>query len=223
MKWLDKLERKFGRFAIRGLMTYIVSLNLAVFLLTFMDRSGVLISKLMLNPSMILRGEIWRLVTFIFIPPSFDIIWILFTLYFYYTVGNALESEWGSFRFNVYYIIGMLGTAIASFITGGGATATYLNLSLFLAFAQIYPNFELLLFFVFPVKIKYLAWLNWAYIAYTVIFYPVSFKVAALVSIINYFVFFGSDILVNVKMRRMVYYNRKRFFNEIKKGQDKRK
>ena len=217
MKWLDRLERKFGHLAIRGLMTYIVSGNLIVFLLDELLNMSVT-SKLVLVPSLVLKGEVWRLVSYIFIPPSSSILWILFALYFYYMVGSSLEHEWGSFRFNIYYLIGMLATTVAAFITGRGSTAAYLNLSLFLAFAHLYPNFEILLFFFIPVKIKYLAWLELAFIAYTVIVAPVPSKVAALASVVNFLVFFGKDFIDRLNMRRQVYRNRKRFFREIRGG-----
>ena len=110
MKWLDKLERTWGRYAIKNLMSYIVFLTGIVYALSYFDRSGFVISKLMLIPELVLRGEVWRLVTYIFIPPDTSIIWILFTLYFYYMVGIALEQEWGSFRFNIFYFTGMIGT-----------------------------------------------------------------------------------------------------------------
>lgn len=218
MKWLDKLERKFGRFAIRGLMTYIVGGSGLVFLLLMLDISYL--RYLTLDLSAVLRGEVWRLVTYIFIPDSLSPIWIIFTLYLAYMIGNQLEHEWGSFKFNVYYLIGMLGTTIAILLTGGPGTATYLNLSLFLAFAYFYPNYEFLIFFILPVKVKYLAWIDFAYITYTVLLAPVplSAKVAALVSIINYFIFFGKDIFTNSKNRRYAYKNKQRYRDQIPKS-----
>jgi len=198
-------------------MTYIVSLNLAVYLIGFIDTRGLIESKLLLIPDLVTRGEIWRLITYIFIPPSASMLWIVFVLYFYYMVGNSLENEWGSFRFNLYYLIGMAGTTIGAFITGIGATAVYLNLSLFLAFAYLFPNFELLLFFILPVKVKYLAWLNWAFLVYTVLFSSMPFKAAAVASVLNYFVFFGKDIFTRSRTNRQVYYNRKSFRAEMPK------
>lgn len=223
MKVLDRLDRKFGHLAIKGLMTYIVGLNLAVYFLSYIDPTGNLSNKLALHPSLVLKGEVWRLITYIFIPPAASMLWILLVLYFYFMIGSSLEREWGSFKFNIYYFIGMLGTTLAAFISGGGATSTYLNLSLFLAFASLYPDYQILIFFILPVRIKYLAWLNWIIIVFTVITQPLPLKVAAIVSVINYFVFFGEDILVNVKARRKVYYNRKKFFNEIKEGTKRQK
>jgi len=215
LKWLDRLERKLGRFAVKNLMLYIVGITGVVYALSYFDNRGFVIGKLMLIPQLVLRGEVWRLVTYIFIPPGATIIWILFILYFYYMVGSALEHEWGSFRFNIFYLTGMIGTTIAAFMTGYGATSLYLNLSLFLAFARIYPDYELLLFMVIPVKVKYLAMLNWAYIIFTVLAGDMSTRLVAVVSILNYFLFFGKDILSKTKSNRQVYNNRRRFQSEM--------
>lgn len=218
MNWFDKLERKFGHIAIKGLMTIIVALNAAVYLLSFLDPT--LQFKLKLIPSLVLHGEVWRLITYIFIPPVATPIWIIFVLYFYHMIGSSLEHEWGSFRFNIYYLLGMICTTAAAFLTGGDTTATYLNTSLFLAFAYIYPDFQILLFFVLPVKVKYLAWLNWGFIAVTVLFplFPVSTKVAAAVSVINFFIFFGKDLLTRSKTNRHVYHNKRRFNADLPKN-----
>lgn len=215
MRWLDKLERSIGRFTIRNLMAYIVGITGVVYALAYFDTSGIVIGKLMLIPELVKRGEVWRLITYIFIPPATSIFWILFTLYFYYMVGSALEHEWGSFRFNVFYFTGMIGTTVAAFITGYGATSAYLNLSLFLAFARLYPDFELLLFFFIPVKVKYLAMLDWAFFAFTVLMGDRSSRIIAIVSIANYFLFFGRDIITRTKSSRQVYNNRRRFHSDI--------
>lgn len=207
MNWLDKLERKLGKYSIQNLALIIVILNAVVYLLWYVDKSGLFIGKLILIPQLVMQGEVWRLFTYVFIPPSVSVIWIIFVLYFYYMIGTALEHEWGSFKFNIYYLLGMLGTTIAAFFFGAIGTATYINLSLFLAFARLYPEYEILLFFVLPVKVKYLAWIDWALIWYTVIFIP-DFRAAAIVSIINYFIFFGKDIVLNTKSygRKKVYH-----------------
>lgn len=214
MNWLTKMERWLDRLAIKRLMYYIIMLNAAVFLLYYLYRP--IYYFLILVPELVLKGQIWRLVTYVFIPPTFHLFWGVFTLYFYYLIGTSLENEWGSSKFNLYYLIGMIGTTIAAFITGGDATALYLNLSLFFAFARIYPDFEMLLFFIIPVKIKYLAWLNWLFFGYTVLFSPfINTKIAALIAIGNYFLFFGKDTFQFLKLKRQVHYNRKKFFDEI--------
>ena len=215
MNWLNKLERKYSHLAIKNLMYYIVFLNAIIYILILMDNTGSVIPLLTLNPELILQGEVWRLVSYIFIPPGASPIFIFFILYFYYMVGTGLEQEWGTFKFNLYYLIGMLGTTVATFITGGGVTAIYLNLSLFLAFAYIYPNFEVLLFLLLPVKVKYLAWLNWFFIGFTVVSGTLPAKVAALVSIANFLLFFGKDIYKNLQRRQQVNRNRNKFRSQM--------
>ncbi len=205
MKILRSVERKFGKYAIKDLMLYIVGLNGVIYLLSYVSPETGAAGKLMLDPALVMNGEIWRLVTFVLIPPQTSILWIFFILALYYTVGAGLEAQWGSFMFNIYYLTGMAATVVASFITGQGATALYLNLSLFLAFAYVYPDFELLLFFVLPVKVKYLAWLQWLYILFTVVSAPLAAKAAALASIVNYFLFFGADILAGLGRARSAH------------------
>ena len=121
-----------------------------------------LVSYLGLSLPTLLSGQVWRLVTFIFIPPATSVIGLAFTLYFYYFVGSALENEWGSFEFNVYYLFGMVGAIIAALLSGY-ADNTYLNLSLFLAFAQLFPEERLMLFYLIPVKVKWLAYVEDVY------------------------------------------------------------
>lgn len=219
MKWLDKLERKLKPFAVKNLMLYIVSLNLAVFLLLKFDQTNTFWTKLLLIPSYVLQGEVWRLFTHVLIPPSTSTLWILFILYFYYMIGTTLEHEWGSVRFNLYYLIGFLCTTAAAFITGGTGASLYLNTSLFLAFARLYPDYQILLFFILPVKMKYLAWFNWFMIAYTTLFEPLPFKGAAIASVIGYFIFFGKDILTNTRSTGRSYYNKQKFQSQLPKKQ----
>ncbi|HBF39316.1 MAG TPA: hypothetical protein DDW50_18600 [Firmicutes bacterium] len=213
MNWLNKLERKLGRFAIPGLMYYIIILNAFVYFFMYLDKTGTVYSALNLDPTLVMQGQIWRLVTYIFIPPTTSLLFIVFVLLFYYMVGVGLEQEWGSFKFNLYYLVGMIATTIAAFLTGGGTTAVYLNLSLFLAFAYLFPDYEILLFFIIPLKVKYLAWLNWAFIGYTVLTQPLADKIVAIVSLTNYLLFFGPDIIRHTRTRRQAYDNRKRFAN----------
>lgn len=217
MNLLDRLERKFGHIVIKGLMKYIVFLNGIVFLLVYLDTTGVFYGRLVLDPSLVMKGEVWRLITYVFIPPTFSLIFVIFVLMLYYMIGTALEQEWGSFKFNLYYLIGMLGTTAAAFLTGVIGTPHYINLSLFLAFARLYPDYEILLFFILPVKMKYLAWFSWGILGFTLIVFPLPLKVAAVVSIVNYFLFFGKDIATRTKTNRQAYFNRKRFMADIPK------
>ena len=170
MNLLNKLERKFGKFYIRNLMLIIVVGNAFVFALTMMNGWDLtLINNILLNPQRVMQGEVWRLITFIFVPEVGSIISLLFSLYFYYLAGTGLEHEWGGFKLNVYYLVGMIATIVVSLLTGLPATGAFINLSLFLAFARIYPDFQILLFYIIPIKVKYLAIFNWIIIGFNFI------------------------------------------------------
>lgn len=219
MKWLNRLERRYKKYAISNLILYVIAFNALIFVLDLVAPGGVALHSLVLYPFRVLQGEVWRLVTYIFIPPSTSPLWIIFVLYFYYLVGTGLEQAWGAFKFNVFYLLGMAGTTVAAFITGAGYTGVYLNLSLFLAFAHLFPDFQILLFFILPVKVKYLAWLNWALLGGTVILSAVPHKIAVVAAVLNYFIFFGPDLYRQVRLRRQIQQNRRRFFSEVRKAQ----
>lgn len=198
-RFLSRLEKKMGRFYISGLMMIIVFGMAGVFLLDlFFSRSVTASDLLSFNKALILQGQVWRLVTFVFIPEGTSPIFIFFTLYFYYLIGTALENRWGSRRFNLYYLIGILGADLGGMLTGYG-TSHYLNLSLFLAFACLYPDFEILLFFVLPVKIKYIAYLDIAYLAYRLFFLSWAGRGSVLLSFLPFFLFFGEDLFFRAK------------------------
>ena len=152
------LERKLRRYAIGNLMKYIVIGQGIVFALMYIwpTLGYRLYSLISLTRAGLMRGQIWRLVTFVFTPPSSSPIFILFALYFYYMIGLGLENQWGKVRFNLYYAVGMLGSIIAALITGYGSNM-FLNLSLFFAYAALYPDEQVLLFMFLPIKMKYLA------------------------------------------------------------------
>lgn len=202
-------------------MMYIVALNAAVALVSYVfsytQAAHVIIMKLILIPQLVLEGEVWRLITFLFIPETASPIWLLFTLYFYYMIGSSLEREWGSFKYNIYYLAGVLGTIGAAFILQMPMTATYLNLSLIFAFAYLFPNFQIVMFFILPVKIKYLA------IAYAVLL-VMSFRSAPIYGLLtiagsmaNFLLFFGKDIITRIATGRKAYYSRKSFEAKIPK------
>lgn len=219
MKWLDRLDRKIGKYAIKGLMYYIVIINAVVFLLyKFSVKGPLILDNLILYPDSVAHGEVWRLISFVAIPPSFDLLWVFFALYFYYMIGTSLEHEWGSFKFNIYYLIGIIVTAAASMLTNTIGTNLYLNLSLFLAFAYLFPNYEILLFFILPIKMKYLAWLEIAFVGYSIITQPWGVKIAAIVSLLNFIVFFGKDMILRIMNKGNAYQNKVKFNSKIQKN-----
>lgn len=209
MRWLNKLERKYGRYAIHGLMKYIVAANLAVFLLDILLPGFSM--NLRLIPAEVMQGQVWRLFTFILIPPPSSAFWILFTLYFYYVIGTGLEQAWGSFKFNIYYLVGIIFTIIVSMVSGNWGDAYYLNLTLFLAFATIYPNHEVLLFMILPIKMKYLAIFDGILLLQSFIMGGIGAKFMILASLANYLIFFWSDFIALFKMKKVVKKNREKF------------
>ncbi|MGI5988832.1 MAG: rhomboid family intramembrane serine protease [Lachnospiraceae bacterium] len=171
-EWNPK-RRGPGRFAISGLMRWIVIGYVIGYFLCIFGLEG----WLNLNPALILRGQIWRIVTFLLIPPySGNVLFLAFTLYFYLLIGNALENFWGTVKFNEYYFGGVLIQIAASLLiyifTGNSLifTTSYINMSLFLAFAVEAPNAEILLFFVLPVKMIWLAVIDGVIVGLTIVF-----------------------------------------------------
>lgn len=163
MKRVDLFCYKHPRFGINNLMLYVVFGTAAVWLLSLMDGTNMLISYLAFDAAAVLRGQVWRIVTFIFIPQSYGVISLLLFLYFYYFIGSTLEREWGPGRFTIYYGMGMLLTVlygfIAYFVDGRriSMSSTYINLSMFFAFATMFPEQRVLLFYIIPIKMKWLA------------------------------------------------------------------
>lgn len=211
MKWLDKLERKYGRrFGIKNLMLYIVATQGLVYGITYYYSPDIL-NNIALYPSLVFQGEVWRLITFIFVPPNTSAFFLAFILYFYYMLGRSLEDEWGTFRFNMYYFIGVLGTVLGSLLTGYSATTYYLNMSLFLAFAWIYPTYTIRIFFILPIQVKYLAYIYLAFLGFSLLFDSMSGRITAIVSLLNYLLFFGKDIYYSIKNRKSAVKNKRDF------------
>ncbi len=194
------LERKLRRYAISDLMKYIVFGQAAVYLLMFVWPSlGMrLYSMMTLTRSGLMHGQIWRLVTFVFMPPNSSPLFILFSLYFYYTIGTGLENRWGKVKFNLYYLVGMIAAVISALITGY-ASNTFLNLSLFFAFAAMYPDEEVLLFMILPVKMKWLALLDAVLYLQQFIVGGASTRVTIVLCLLNVFLFLGGDIINTIR------------------------
>ena len=195
--FLDKLDRKFGRYALRNLMTVIVIGTALVWLMDTLvyERSGVsIVSWLDFNKVAILKGEVWRVLTFVFVPQTYSLFTLALTLYFYWMIGTALENTWGSFKFDLFYLVGLIGTIVSGFITGY-ATVDYLHLSLFLAFALLYPDHQLLLFYFLPVKVKWIAIIDVVTLVLLFIFSVWAERIALLVSLFNVALFFFASWL----------------------------
>ncbi len=172
---LNKLEKKFGRFAIPNLTLYLIGSYVLGYILSFVG-DGAALSWIAFYPPLILSGEIWRLISWVIMPAgSFDILMVLM-LFIFYQFGTILEKTWGSFRFNVYVLSGIIITVIGGFITYAISPAAsftlmsfstyYISLSIFLAVAAMYPNMEVMLYFIIPIKFKWAAVIHLAYLGY---------------------------------------------------------
>ena len=197
LKLLNKLNRKFGRFGIQNLILYIIIGQGLVFACNYLMPEVSLLNYMNFDRDLIFSGQWWRIISFIFIPPASSPIWIIFALYFYYLIGTAIESSWGSFNFTVYYLLGVIGTIISGFISGY-AENFYLNLSLFLGFAVLFPDYEFLVFFILRVKAKYMAYLDAAFLLYSLIFVSWSYKGAIIVAFVNFILFFSGGFFTKI-------------------------
>lgn len=198
MALLDKLERKFRGIGIPNITLYLVAGQGLLFLFLYAGR--VDLTRALLIPALVLQGEWWRLFSFLFVPPSTSVIFIFFALYLFYLMGSALENHWGTFRYNVFLLSGYLLTVGASFLTPfSPATNVFIGGSVFLAFAFLFPEFQLYLFFILPVKIKWLALLAWIGYAWSFLTGSWTTRLLIMAAIGNVLLFFGRDILWRIK------------------------
>ena len=201
MNFWDKMEKKFGRYAIPNLSLYLILCFGCGYLIYAINPA--MLNYLTLDPYKILHGQIWRLFTWILIPGDGGSINIftLIMLFFYYSLGNSLEQTWGAFRYNVYIFMGMISTVLGAFllyaIFGGNVlfgnalfSTYYINMSIFLAFALSYPNMQVMLYFFIPIKMKWMGILYGFFIVYSFVKSSWVGKVAIIASLLNFIVFF---------------------------------
>ena len=190
---LDKLERKLGRFAIPHLTMILIGGQVLCFL--GIQANPGLYNDLVLVPQLVNQGEFWRLLVFLFIPESDSILWFAIAMFVLHLMGTSLESRWGDFKYNLYILLGMLGTIAGSFaFSNEPATNFYIMTSIFLAFAYLFPDVEFLMFFVIPVKVKYLGMLTAALLAFSFLTAGGAQKVAISIAMANFTLFFGPQI-----------------------------
>lgn len=198
MNFLDKIERKFHKYSIPNLTIILIVGQAIVF---FLDYSKMLtLDKFILIGDKVYNGEFWRLISFLFIPIPSSIIFVIFVWYIYYLYGTALENAWGTFKYNIYIFLSFIFTiAISLVIKDKEITNTFLYLSIFLAFAYLYPDFQLYIFLIIPIKIKWIALFSWLSYLYILVFGTMINKILLLVSLGNFFLFFGKDIFLKIK------------------------
>ncbi len=244
MKAIDRAVTKFcykhPNFGIRNLMIYLVAGSGIVYVFAMMDTTGTLLSYISFNPRLILRGQVWRLLTFVFMPSSSGPFWEIVALYFYYFIGSNLERNWGSGRFTIYYFSGVLlnvvfgfisyyaasaaltAPSIAELLVGSMMTSQYLNLSMFFAFASIWPDAIVRIFFFIPIKMKWAAWLDAAVFAAGIIgnmpAFP--FNLLPVIGILNFFLFCWGNLRINLRRDRSYSKTRGEFRNAVHRSQN---
>lgn len=189
--WLNRLECKYGRFGIPNLTNILVAGQVLVFVVELFVNSAITL-WLGLSRFLLLQGQVWRVLTFVFIPFSGgSILSVVLGIYFTWFIGTALEREWGDFRYTVYFLLGMAGTVLACLLTGVTASTYCLSLSLLLAFAMLYPEVQILLFFVIPIRVKYFGLLAAAMWVLSFATASLPGKLSLLLSMLNVWVFFA--------------------------------
>lgn len=212
MTLLDRLDRRFGKYAVPNITLPIIFLQSLAWLL--IQAQPKVLERMMFSRADVLAGEWWRLFTFILIPPMDNALFLFFALYMFYLMGTALENQWGSFRYNVYLVISYLASIGGAMITGGYATNLYIGGSVFLAFAWLYPEFTIYVFFILPVQVKWIALFTW--MMYGLAFITGGWLTRALVlaSVLNFLIFFGKELVLRAKTHRRQMVTRMDRINE---------
>jgi membrane associated rhomboid family serine protease len=199
--FLAKLERRFGGLAIENLPLLIVLTTAAAYVLGQMRPA--FLSLLELNLEAVKHGQVWRLFTYLFIPRNESPLWFFFDLYMIWLVGSSLEGAWGTFKLNLYYFVGMATTTLAAWFTGGSVGNAHLNHSIFLAFATVFPDFQILVFFVLPMRMAWLGLLTAALMGYEFLLGDAVSRGAILAATGTYLLFFGKTLADFQKDRRV--------------------
>ena len=201
-RWLDRFCYNHPNFGIPNLMKIVVIGNVLVYFLDMFSQ-GYASYALMFYTPWILQGQVWRLISFIFVPTGSNfVLWFIMTTLFYYYIGNALERQWGTARFTVFYGLGVVLNILVGFLMG--TTSMYhVNMSMFFAFATLYPELQVMLYGILPLKVKWLAWIDAALFAFDIVYSLVSRQwvtaVLPLVAILNYLIFFWEDLMGAVR------------------------
>jgi hypothetical protein len=218
MSWLDKLERRLGFIAIPGLLRYVAAFMALVFILYKWDPH--FLETLSLEPGLVLQGQVWRLITYIFIPQigggflvfsTPDWFNAAFSVFFLIWAGDRLEEAWGSFKLTLYFLIGMFGTTVAAFFFGAQFSNSMLITSIFFAFARFFPDVVIFLFYILPLKVKWIAWGYAAILFFQFLGAPMQMRAALLAVFANYLIFFAPEIIYDVRHRKEVSTRRRKF------------
>jgi hypothetical protein len=220
MTLLSRLNAKFGRYGVANVTMILIAGQVLLYVVSQLNvdpnqNAFDILDRVRMYPDRVLAGEWWRLITFLFDPPGMNVIFAFFFWYLLYMMGTTLEVNWGAFRYNVFLLVGYLASiacAFGAYFALGPAwpvtpaSSGFLYGTVFLAFARLYPDFTMFIFFVLPVKIRWLALLQWIGYGWMFLFGGWMMKAMVLASVANYLLFFGRDIWLDIKHghRRML-------------------
>lgn len=206
MRFLDALEKRLGRYAVPNVTLWLVASQAFVYVADTAARANGQVGiagQLLLVPALVVQGEVWRLVTFPFVPPPIHPIVALIYLSAFYFFGRAVESVWGAFRYNAYLLVGFVLTAGVSFLTPFAVTdGAEVKTSVFLAFATLFPEYVIRLYAILPIRAKFLAAFTWALYAYWCYVGDVGDRLSIAAAVGNYFFFFAGTAWQGVKQRQ---------------------
>jgi hypothetical protein len=212
MDWISSLEKRFGSWAIPHLALYLIGIQVVGLFLTAGGYVGY--ADLVLVGGLVKVGQLWRLLSFMMLPKIGPSIWLILVFYIFYIMCRALEEQWGTFRFNLFILCGYLLTVLASLIFPSAIISNFYFLGLVtLAFATLFPNFEFLMFFIIPMKVKWIGWFTAGF--YVLTLFKVigtgpmvsagevlGAQVAIVAAFANYALFFGKEFITGFKADR---------------------
>jgi len=189
--WLGKAERRLGFVQVPGLAKFLIGMNVAVGLLSFFNPQFP--AQLLLDPALLLSGQIWRALTFLFVPYAFDALGLLIWILWLFVFLPQLEWMLGEFGFTLFCLTSALATVAASALYGAALSNTAVYAALFLAYARLNPDAQILLFFFFPLKIKWIGVATWAYLLLSFFMFGPAWRVELLAGLAGYALFFGPE------------------------------
>lgn len=202
MNFLNKMERKLGKYAIHNLTFWLIGIYILGYIIEFTMPN--VLAWLTLEPYYVMQGQVWRLLSWILIPPSTNLIFMIFMLMCYYFIGTSIENAIGCFRYNVYLLGGVLISVVAAMASYGiyylvagkllffgySFSTNYINMSLFLTFAALFPNVQFQLYFIIPIKAKWMGIIEAVWALLSFVSGGPAQRIAIVASMANFLIFY---------------------------------
>lgn len=207
MDWVASLEKRFGSWAIPNLTLWLIVLQVCGVIL-LMGGYVSYVDMILQGDAVLRGGKWWQLLSFMMMPKTLSPLWLIFAFYIFYLMGSALEHQWGAFRYNLFILCGYLLTVAVAFIAPGAYITNFFFLGcVFLAFATLFPNFEFYIFFILPMKVKWLGWVTVAAYVWILLTGDAGSRLCVGAAFVNYAIFFGREFMHNMAagQRRKAY------------------